>query len=211
MTDSGAVAAPYGATSAWDRLPTSSMDSRPITQALRRAADGEPGADDALWNLVYRDLRELAASRVRGLRPGQTLHATALVHEAWMRLSRDDTPVWENRAQFFGIAARSMRNILVDQARARQSLKRGGGRPAGELSTAIVDEVGLSDLDLLALDEALDALAAEFDRPSRAVMLRFFGGLEIADIAGMLEVTTRTVERDLSFARVWLRRYLDRA
>jgi RNA polymerase sigma factor (TIGR02999 family) len=188
----------------------STVDVRPITLALERAAKGEPGADEVLWDLVYSDLKQLAASRLRGLQPGQTLHATALVHEAWMRLSEAGTPAWESRAHFFGAAARSMRNILVDQARRKRSLKRGGAERPQALSTDLVaGEEGL-DVDLLALDEALDALGAQYERPARIVMLRFFAGLSIEEIAEMLEITSRTVDRDLLFARTWLRRFLDR-
>lgn len=187
------------------------MDLRPITVALDRAVRGEPGSQEALWKLVYQDLRLLAASRLRALQPGQTLQATALVHEAWLRLSEVHTPNWESRAHFFGSAARSMRNILVDRVRAARSQKRGEGANCEDLPDGLAAGVALEGLDLLALDEALDALAAEHERPSQIIMLRFFGGLAVEEIADVLTVATRTVERDLLFARTWLRRFMDGA
>lgn len=185
------------------------MAEKPITQALGRAARGEPGSEEELWRLVYQDLKDLAASRLRMLGAGQTLQATALVHEAWLRIGGEDTPSWECRAHFFGVAARSMRNILVDRARAARSQKRGGGRMPDELHAELAAGDALSGIDLLALDEALDALAAEYERPARIVMLRFFGGLDVEEIAAALGVTARTVDRDLLFARTWLRRHMD--
>lgn len=185
------------------------MQAQPITLALERAARGEPGAEEALWELVYWDLKQLAAQRLRELRSGQTLQATALVHEAWMRLRQQGTPTWDNRAHFFSAAARSMRNILVDRARSEQRLKRGKGVRPQALSTELaIDESGVP-LDLLALDEALDALTKEYERPAKILMLRFFAGLGIEEIAEMMDLTTRTIERDLLFARTWLRRFLD--
>jgi RNA polymerase sigma factor (TIGR02999 family) len=187
------------------------VDVRPITLALERAARGEPGADQALWDLVYSDLKQLAASRLRALQPGQTLQATALVHEAWMRLNEVGTRAWESRAHFFGAAARSMRNILVDHARHQRRLKRGGQQRPQALSTDLAAKDEDLAVDLLALDEALDALGEQYERPARIIMLRFFAGLPLEEIAEMLGITTRTVDRDLLFARTWLRRFLDRA
>jgi RNA polymerase sigma factor (TIGR02999 family) len=185
------------------------MDGRPITEALARAERGEPGAQEALWDLVYADLKQLAAARLARLKPGQTLQATALVHEAWVRLGGDDPKEWQGRAHFFGAAARSMRNILVDQARRKQSLKRNEGRTAQPMTSEMAADEVASQIDMLALDEALDALQDEFERPAQIVMLRFFAGLSIAEIAELLGVTTRTVDRDFLFARTWLRRFMD--
>jgi RNA polymerase sigma factor (TIGR02999 family) len=184
------------------------MHSEPITQALQRAERGEPGAHDALWELVYAELKNMAAARVARLGPGQTLHATALVHEAWVRLGSDQAVGWQGRAHFFGAAARSMRNILVDHFRSRRAQKRGDGRAAETLPSGLHLEDEAGALDILALDEALQALQREHERPARIVNLRFFAGLGIAEIADLLQVTTRTVDRDYLFARTWLRRFM---
>jgi len=185
------------------------MTGNAITMALARAERGEPGADAELWELVYADLKRIAAARLARLRPGETLQATALVNEAWLRLG--DAGGFEGRAHFFGAAARSMRNILVDEARRKQRLCRNEGRGAEELSPEIAASVGdVDQLDMLALDEALTALSAEYERPARVVMLRYFTGLEIGEIAELLGVNRRTVDRDFLFARSWLRRHIDR-
>lgn len=186
------------------------MSSQPITLALERAARGEEGAHEVLWELVYPELKRMASARIARRRPGETLQATALVHEAWMRLGVEDRPGWEGRAHFLGAAARSMRNIIVDQARRRQRRGGDGGEELpidfGEVSAA----AGADRLDMLALDEALTALEAQFERPARVVMLRFFAGLELGEIAELIHVNRRTVDRDWLFARTWLRRFLDR-
>lgn len=184
------------------------MDVQPITAALARVESGEPGADEALWQLVYRDLKQIANLRLARLPPGQTLQATALVHEAWVRLSREQQSGWQGRSHFFAAAARSMRNILVDQARSKQRLRRNAGRKAEPLGDDVAAVEALPAVDMLALDEALDALASEYERPARVVMLRYFAGLELADIAELLQVTTRTVDRDFLFARTWLRGHM---
>jgi RNA polymerase sigma factor (TIGR02999 family) len=182
----------------------------PVTIALARVERGEPGANEALWELVYQDLRELAAARLGRLAPGQTLQATALVHEAWLRLGGDEPQSFDGRAHFFGAAANAMRNILVDEARKKARLRRNAGREPATLAADVATLDQGSPLDMLALDEALTEFAKEYARPARIVMLRFFAGLEIAKIAELLQVTTRTVERDHLFARTWLRRFLSR-
>ena len=181
------------------------MDAEPITIALARVENGEPGADDALWQLVYRQLKQIANLRLSRLPPGQTLQATALVHEAWVRLAAQQQPGWGGRGHFFAAAARSMRNILVDQARRKQRLRRNGGIAPEPLAGEVAAADALPPVDLLALDEALDALAQEYERPARVVMLRYFAGLSIAEIAELLQVTPRTIDRDFLFARTWLR------
>lgn len=186
-----------------------SMSTKPITLALARVERGEEGASEELWALVYEDLRQLAASRLRALEPGQTLQATALVNEAWIRLSAGKPSEWEGRAHFFGAAARSMRNILVDAARRKQALKRNAGQQPRSLDAEIVADDTTPHVDILALDEALNALTRDFDRPARIVMLRFFAGLTIPKIAEVLDVASRTVDREYRFARTWLRRFLD--
>lgn len=186
------------------------MSEKPVTLALARVERGEPGASEALWELVYQDLRELAAARLGRLAPGQTLQATALVHEAWMRLGGDEPQSFEGRAHFFGAAANAMRNILVDEARKKGRQRRNAGQAPATLAIDLAADDQGSSLDMLALDEALTEFAKEFERPARIVLLRFFAGLEIAKIAELLDVTTRTVDRDYLFARTWLRRFLSR-
>lgn len=186
------------------------MTSTPVTVALARAERGEPGASEELWELVYQDLRRLAAARLGGLGPGQTMQATALVNEVWLKLGADAPPSFDSRAHFFGAAARAMRNILVDQARRTGRLRRNAGRrPATLCADVAVDDRG-SPIDMLALDEALDAFAKEYERPAKVVMLRFFAGLTIVQIAELLGVTSRTIDREFLFARTWLRRFLAR-
>lgn len=185
------------------------MSDQPITAALGRAARGDPGAAAELWELVYQDLKRLANARLGKLAPGQTMQATALVHEVWMRL--DASSGFDGRAHFFGAAANAMRNILVDQARRKGRLRRNSGQQAATLTSDLaVDDSG-SPIDLLALDEALTAFAKEYERPAKVVVLRFFAGLSIAEIAELLGVTTRTIDREFLFARTWLRRCLSQS
>ena len=186
------------------------MRSHAVTVALARIERGEPGASEALWDLVYQDLKQLAAARLARLGAGQTMQATALVHEVWMRLGGDAPPSFDGRAHFFGAAANAMRNILVDEARRKARLRRNRGEAPAPLTADIAALAADSPVDMLALDEALTAFAREYARPAHIVMLRFFAGLEIARIAELLGVTTRTVDRDYLFARTWLRRFLSR-
>lgn len=173
------------------------------TRALLAAARGEPGSGDELFALVYGELRELAASTLGRERAGHTLQPTALVHEAWMRLAGTDPAAWQGRAHFFGAAARSMRQILVEHARGRERLKRGGGwrRVAIEASLAPTRD---EDFDVLALDRALERLAALSERQGRIVELRFFSGLSVEAVAELMNLSARTVEREWRFARAWL-------
>lgn len=187
------------------------MSPESVTSILARVERGDPGAQETLWELVYEDLKHLAAARLSKLAPGQTLQATALVHEVWVRLSGGGEEHWQGRAHFFGAAARSMRNILVDQARRKQRLRHNSGQRPAELATDLVADVGADGADLLALEEALTALAHEYERPAHLVTLRFFAGLSAEEIAELMGLTKRTVDRDLLFARTWLRRQLDRA
>ncbi|MBL8748010.1 MAG: sigma-70 family RNA polymerase sigma factor [Planctomycetes bacterium] len=186
------------------------MTSHSVTVALARIERGEPGASEDLWRLVYEDLKQLAAVRLARLGAGQTMQATALVHEVWVRLGGDTPQSFDGRAHFFGAAANAMRNILVDEARKKARLRRNAGRKPVTLSTdPAIDESDVQ-VDLLALDEALTAFAAEFERPARIVMLRYFAGVSIPQIAELLSVTSRTVDREYLFARTWLRRFLSR-
>lgn len=165
---------------------------------------GEAAAAAELLPLVYGDLRKLAASRMARLQPGQTLQATGLVHEAYLRLVGTSDPGWQGRAHFLGAAARAMRDILAEHLRRRQSLKRGGafGR-IGEDTAAELGQDGPSD-DVLAVEEALEAFELEYPRKAEVVTLKFFGGLNAAEIAEVTGVSARTVERDWAFARAWL-------
>ncbi len=176
-----------------------------VTQLLLKWGEGDEGALDELLPLVYDALRRLAGSYLRRERPDHSLQATALVHEAYLRLVDQKIAGWKNRAQFIGVAAQMMRRILVDHARARHAAKRGG---AGlKLSLSIADRfVPEKDLDLIALDDALNALAVFDAQQSRIVELRFFGGLSVEETAEAIGLSRATIERDWTLAKAWLRR-----
>jgi RNA polymerase sigma factor (TIGR02999 family) len=178
-----------------------------ITQWLVGWSDGDPSALEKLTPLVYRELHRLAQAYMRGERPGHTLQTTALVNEAYVRLIDADRMGWQNRAHFYGVAARLMRHILVDFARSRDQVKRGGGvepLPLDEAWTITTDRTA----ELVNLDDALTALEKLDARQSRIVELRFFGGLTEPEIAEVLKVSPRTVNSDWSLARAWLLREL---
>ena len=180
-----------------------------ISALLEAVQGGSEQAAADLLPMVYDEMRRLAAARMAKLRPGQTLQPTALVHEAYMELVDKGDRKWEGRRHFFGAAARAMREILVDHARRRGAVKRGGDRQrVDQTMGALADHKGLDDEDVLALDEALDELAREHARQADIVVMRFFGGLTHDEIAAELNVTVRTVERDWRFARAWLKRRL---
>jgi RNA polymerase sigma-70 factor (ECF subfamily) len=170
---------------------------------------GDPDALEALLPLVYEELRQLAGRYMKGERSGHTLQATALVNEVYVRLIDLQRVRWQNRAHFFAMAARLMRRILVEAARSRDSQKRGGGAPVISLDEALVlpTEPGS---DLVALDEALTALAAVDSRKSQVVEMRFFGGLSLDETAEALHVSRDTVKRDWKMAKLWLLRELQR-
>ena len=162
---------------------------------------------DSLLPLVYQELRRLAASYLRRERPGQTLQPTALVHEAYLRLMKDKPGRWQNRAHFCAIAAHSMRQILIERARARHAQKRFGGQARVTLEDALVAG-GEQSIDLLALDEAIERLA-QLDRDqARIVELRFFGGLTVDETAAALGVSPATIKREWAIAKGWLHREL---
>jgi len=165
--------------------------------------DAAAGVPEAMLSLVYAELRRLAASYLRRERPGHTLQPTALVHEAYVRLLDQRQIDWSNRAQFMGLAAVMMRRILVNHARDRAANKRGGAAERVSLSLAHAIGEGPA-VDLIALHDALDALAAIDPRKSRIVELKFFGGLTIAEIAEVMELSPATIEREWSFSRAWL-------
>jgi RNA polymerase sigma factor (TIGR02999 family) len=181
-----------------------------ITQLLRAWRAGDDGALDHLAPLVYRELHYLAHARMRQEQPGHTLQTTALVHEAYLRLLEARRVDWQDRAHFFALCARAMRQILVDAARARGSLKRGGPGPA----VAFDERLAVSparDPELLALDEALRQLSAGDPRQGKVVELRYFGGLSVEETAEVLGVSPQTVMRDWKLAKLWLARALRHA
>ncbi len=175
---------------------------------LKEVSRGKDSAIDRLMPLVYDELRALAESYLAHERPDHTLQATALVHDAYVRLVKQEEVEWQNRAHFFAVAAQAIRRILVDHARGHQRIKRGGSRQRVRLEedVALVSE---RDLDLVALDEALNRLAALNERQARIVELRFFGGLTLKEVAEIVGVSARTVDGDWSMARAWLRRALE--
>jgi RNA polymerase sigma factor (TIGR02999 family) len=177
-------------------------DRAEVTRLLQQWSEGREGSLDALVPHVYGELRRLAAQYLRRERQGHTLQATALVHEAFVKLV-DQQAAWRNRAHFFGVAAQLMRRILVDHARSRAADKRGGGIPHLALEEALVPAAAL-DIDLLALDEALTRLAALDPQQARIVELKFFGGLTLDETAAVLHVSAATVSRDWTIARAWL-------
>ena len=183
-------------------------DPTPLTDLLAAARDGEAGASDALARAVYAELHALAAAHLRRERPDHTLQPTALVHEAYLRLVRrapdGPPPAWRDRAHFFGVAARLMRQILVDHARRTRAAKRGGG-----VTVTFDDEIAgdLTDggaLEVLRVHEALDALAALDPRQARLVELRFFVGLTLDEAGEVLGVSRATAVREWAMARAWL-------
>ncbi len=180
-----------------------------VTQVLNSIDAGDPQAAGELLPLVYDELRRLAAARMVGERPGQTIQATVLVHEAWLKIAGNGEQRWENRRHFFAVAAEAMRRILVDHARARRALKRGGG--AARLTLLDPDIAPGDGPDLLDLDQALQRLAALNHRQARIVELRFFAGLDTPEIAHAMGVSERTVKYEWRFARAWLHRELTRA
>ena len=181
-----------------------------VTQLLARAAEGDSGAVTSLFDLLYRELRGLAVSAMRSERGDHTLQPTALVHEAFLRLA-DDTGSIENRRHFFGIAATAMRRILVEHARARHAVKRGGHAPRVSIDdVAVPAPTALDPVDLEALDAALTQLAALDARQARVVELRYFAGLTVEETADVLDASPRTVKRDWQMARAWLRREMSR-
>ena len=162
-----------------------------------------PATAEELLPLVYGELRQLASRRMANEAPGLTIQATALVHEAWMRLEREQKG-WESRAQFFAAAAEAMRRILIEQARRRASAKHGGGSPHDPLRDSII-EVTASDEEILAVHEALDALADEDPQAAILVKLRFFAGMSMTEAAKAMELPQRSAERLWTFARARLR------
>jgi RNA polymerase sigma factor (TIGR02999 family) len=177
-----------------------------------------PGSSDAFFALVYDELRTIAHARMRGERTGHTLQTTELVHEAYLRLGAREGVAWQSRGQFFAAAAEAMRRILIERARARARVKRGGdaeGRPAPRVSLDLAEVAALADdrdpETVLALDRAIERLAEREERVAQVVKLRFYAGLSVEEVAETLEASPRTILRDWAFARAWLYRELSRA
>ena len=183
--------------------------SSKVSLLLQEWREGDRKALDTLLPLVYTELRRLAHARLRNERPGHTLQSAALVNEAYLRLIGLDAPQWESRTHFFAIAARLMREVLVDYARRHRAGKRGGG--ACKLS--LEDATGVSrrqDVDVVALDDALEALDKIDARQSQVVELRFFAGLSLQEISAALQIAPATVQRDWTAARAWLHREMSK-
>jgi len=183
---------------------------RDITRILSAIDQGDPHAAEQLLPLIYDELRKLAAQKMAQERPGQTLEATALVHEAYLRLvDTDKAQHWNSRGHFFAAAAEAMRRILVDRARHKASRRAGGGRVRQDLDAL---EVALPEIpeDLLALDEALNKLAATDKKAAELVQLRFFAGLPLAEAAQLLGISPRTAVRLWAYARAWLHQEIRR-
>jgi RNA polymerase sigma factor (TIGR02999 family) len=178
-----------------------------LTRILQTVTDDDPQSAAELLPLVYEELRRLAAAKLANEAPGQTLQPTALVHEAWLRLGGDQDQHWENRAHFFSAAAEAMRRILIEKARRRQRARHGGGQERVDL-----DELAIaapeSDERLLQVHEALDQLAAEDKVKAEVVKLRFFVGLTDREVADVLGLAERTVERHWAYAKPWLFRVI---
>ena len=195
-----------------------SLAGQSVTGLLRAWGAGDAQASDSLVRLVYAELRRQARLALRREGEGHTLQPTALVHEAWLRLGDQHDARWESRTQFFAIAAQTMRRVLLDHARTRRALKRGGGAVqvtrggadrAARPGVRPVEETSLDAVDVIALDDALARLAALDPQKARLVDLRYFAGLSIPEAAEVLGVSTATVGREWAVARMWLRRELE--
>jgi len=179
-----------------------------ITQHLSAAQNGDARAAGRLLPLVYDELRKLAASKLAREQPGQTLQATALVHEAWLRIAGDDPHTWNGRAHFFGAAAEAMRRILIDQARRKLAVRHGGAleRVAPDGVMAQIASPDAHDQEMLAVHDAIDRLAAQDSRKAELVKLRYFVGLSLEETADALGISEATAKRDWVYARAWRRR-----
>jgi RNA polymerase sigma factor (TIGR02999 family) len=180
-----------------------------VTRLLLEWGRGDHAALDELMPLVYQELRQLAGGYLRNEKPGHTLQPTALIHEAYMRLVNQNTPEWESRTHFYAVAARLMRQILVDHARTRVAAKRGGAAQKVSLDDATAIEARDDAAELLALDEALKKLASFDERKCRVIEMRSFAGMSVEETARALGVSEPTVKRETRLAQTWLRRELE--
>jgi len=183
--------------------------SQEVTQLLRAWSEGDKSALDQLYQIVYDELRRLAHRYMSRENAGHTLQTTALVNEAYLRLAEVKEMNWQDRAHFFAVSANVMRRILIDEARARRAERRGGANLTIALDEALDAEKG-EDLDLIALDLALQSLAQINQRQSQVIELRYFGGLTVEETAEVLKVSADTVMRDWRFAKAWLKREMVR-
>ena len=195
-----------------DASPLPEPPSGEITVLLQRAKQGDASGADQILPLVYDELRKLAAAKMARESSGQTLQATALVHEAWLRLGGDRQPHWENRAQFFAAAAEAMRRIIIDNARRRKAVRRGGALEKVSASATGFDLPApqLDDAELLLLNEALDNLAAHDARKAELVKQWYFVGLTLEEVAKVMGISERTVSREWAYARAWLMNEIER-
>lgn len=177
-----------------------------ILFATEMSSSPTPPDPDSLLAAVYDELRRLAASRLARERPGQTLQATALVHEAWLRLGGESQPAWQNPAHFFAAASESMRRILVDRARRKQAQRHGGQWERASNDPIEIEVVApiADDAELLLIHEALDRLTAHDERKAELVKQRYFCGFTLEEAAGILEISPRTAKRDWAYAKAWL-------
>jgi RNA polymerase sigma factor (TIGR02999 family) len=182
-----------------------------LQELLAALEQSQSQSADQLLPLVYAELRRLAAWHLQKEPPGQTLQATALVHEAWLRVSGEQNQHWESRRHFFAAAAEAMRRILIDCARRKKAARHGGGLRRTEFEpNDLAVTTGAPDEELLAVHEALDALAAHDARKAELVKLRYFAGLSLEEAAGALGLSERTAKRDWAYARAWLFREMQR-
>ena len=179
-----------------------------VSHILDSMIEGDETAFDRLFPLVYQQMRRMAANYLQGERPGHTLRATALVHEAYLKIVDQDRTEWNSRAHFLAVAAQAMRRILVDHARSRGAAKRGGGEENLTFDEELVISVEPPSMDLLALDQSLERLQAVQPEKAAVVEMRFFGGLTDDEIASVLGVSSRTVVRYWKYAQAWLYRDL---
>ena len=180
-----------------------------VTTILTQSEEGDQQAAEQLLPLVYDELRKLATAKLANEQPGQTLQATALVNEAYLKLVESRDEKWNGRGHFFGAAAQAMRRLLVDRARQKSSLKAGGDRRQLGLSE-IEPEIPGKDIDMIALDEALNLLEEHDPRACKVVHLRFFAGFTIPETAQALRISESTVDNDWAYARSWLKQKLQR-
>ncbi len=189
--------------------PIPTPQANEITQLLSAWSNGDQSALEKLTPMVYQELHKLAQSYLRRERPGHSLQPTALINEAYLRLVKQDLPEWQSRRHFYGVAARLMRQILVERARTQVAVKRGGGEMELSLEEAWVysDEKAS---ELVALDDALTALAKFDERKVRIIELRYFGGMSLEETATVLNLSTATINNETRVARAWLHRELSR-